>query len=251
MTKTKKITITLFLILLVLSPVLFFLIYPNYNKLVLAINSINIYNLSKETSVRVLTQVSPPKDRYEEQVLGYTSIEESLVDSDINLEEKILEDLNTTLTIENLNIEDNILQGESSLRMNNGFWHFPTSVFPGEKGNVVVIGHRFLHLPPRKDTFFNLEDIKVGEKIIISQTENQKPPKGESPEKEKEMGEEKAQTNSLTYIVVEIKEVQPNDVSVIQESQDYRLTLITCTPLWTSEKRLVVIAKLDKLYKRV
>lgn len=193
-----------------------------------------MYNLSKETSVRVLTQISPPKEKYQEQVLGYTSIEESLADADINLEEKILEDLNTTLKIETLNIQDKILQGKSSLRMNDGFWHFPTSVFPGEKGNVVVIGHRFLHLPPRKDTLFNLEDIKIGEKIIISQTE-----------------ENTGQTNSLTYIVVEIKEVQPNDVSVIQEAQDYRLTLITCTPLWTSEKRLVVIAKLDKLYKRV
>jgi sortase A len=229
MNKAKKITITLLLILLVLTPIFFLIIYPNYNNILLAFNSFDIYNLSKETSVKVLTQVSPPKEKYQDQVLGYTSIEESLADTDINLDKKILEDLSTKLKIETLNIEDNILQGESSLRMNDGFWHFPTSVFPGEKGNVVVIGHRFLHLPPRKDTFFNLEDIKTGERIVISQ-----------------IGEK-----DLTYIVVETKEVQPNDVSVIQESQDYRLTLITCTPLWTSEKRLVVIAKLDKLYKRV
>lgn len=229
MTKPKKITITLFLILLALTPILSLIIYPNYNNALLTINSFNIYNLSKETSVRVLTEISPPKDRYEQQVLGYTSIEESLANTEINLEEKILEDLDTTLSIETLNIEGEIAQGESSLTMNDGFWHFPTSVFPGERGNTVIIGHRFLHLPPRKDTLFNLEDIKIGEKITISQTDS----------------------NNLTYMVVEIKEVEPNDVSVIQESQDHRLTLITCTPLWTSEKRLVVIAKLDKLYKRV
>ncbi len=246
----KKTTITLLLILLVLTPILFFVIYPNYNNILLTLNSFNAYNLAKETSVKVLTQISPPKEKYQEQVLGFTSIEESLADADINLEEKILEDLNTTLKIETLNIEGEILQGESSLRMNDGFWHFPTSVFPGERGNVVVIGHRFLHLPPRKDTFFNLEDIKIGERIIISQTEKPKI----TEEKIKEGNEEEEnskQTNSLTYIVVEIKEIEPNDVSVIQEEQDYRLTLITCTPLWTSEKRLVVIAKLDKLYKRV
>jgi sortase A len=229
MTKTKKITITLFLILLALSLTLFFIIYPNYNNILLTVNSFNIYNLSKETSVRVLTEISPPKDRYDQQVLGYTSIEESLADTEINLEEKILEDLDTTLSIETLNIEGKIVQGESSLAMNDGFWHFPTSVFPGDRGNVVIIGHRFLHLPPRKDTLFNLEDIKIGDRIVISQEDK----------------------NDLTYVVVETKEVQPNDVSVIQESQDHRLTLITCTPLWTSEKRLVVIAKLDKLYKRV
>lgn len=229
MDKFKKITITLFLILLALSPILFFIIYPNYNNLLLTVNSFNIYNLARESSVRVLTEISPPKDRYNQEVLGYTSIEESLANTEINLEGKILEDLDTTLSIEALNIEGEIIQGESSLTMNDGFWHFPTSVFPGERGNTVIIGHRFLHLPPRKDTLFNLEDIKIGEKIIISQSGN----------------------NNLTYVVVEIKEVEPNDLSVIQESQDHRLTLITCTPLWTSEKRLVVIAKLDKLYKRV
>jgi sortase A len=229
MTKFRKIATTFFLILLAISPILFFIIYPNYNNILLAFNSFNIYNLSKETSVRILTEISPSKDRYSQEVLGYTSIEESLADTEINLEEKILEDLDTTLSIETLNIEGEIVQGESSLTMNDGFWHFPTSVLPGERGNVVIIGHRFLHLPPRTDTLFNLEDIKIGEKITITQSQN----------------------NNLNYVVVEIKEVEPNDVSVIQESQDHRLTLITCTPLWTSEKRLVVIAKLDKLYKRV
>jgi len=228
MNKLKKTTITLLLILLVLTPILFFVIYPNYNDLLLTLNSFNIYKLSKESSVKVLTYLAPPQERYAEQVLGFTSIEESLQDLDITFEEKILEDTNTKLRIDNLNIEGEIVQGESSLKMNDGFWHFPTSTFPGEKGNTVVIGHRFLHLPPRKDTLFNLEDIEIGETIKVTSTQGE-----------------------YNYIVVETKEVQPNDVSVIQEAQDYRLTLITCTPLWTSEKRLVVIAKLDKLYKRV
>jgi LPXTG-site transpeptidase (sortase) family protein len=228
MKKITKITITSLLILLVLLSILFFVIYPNYNNLVLSLNSFNIYNSSKETSMKVLTQISPLKDTYQEQVLGYTSIEESIADMDIKLDRKVLEELNTTISIDPLNIEGEILQGESSLRMNDGFWHLPTSTLPGERGNVVIIGHRFLNLPPRKDTFFNLEDIKIGEEINI----------------ENEQG-------NLTYIVVETRVVQPNDVSIIQETEDYRLTLITCTPLWTSEKRFVVIAKLDKLYKRV
>jgi len=228
MEKTKKITISFLLILLLLTPVLFFIIYPNYNKLLLALNSFKIYDITKETSVKILTQISPPKDTYKEQVLGYTSIEESLSNTNIVLDRKILEDFNTTILVENLNIQGEIVQGENSQRMNDGFWHFPTSALPGERGNAVIIGHRFMHLPPRKDTFFNLEDIKIGEKInIISNSGN------------------------LTYIVVETKVVEPNDISVITDSDDYKLTLITCTPLWTSEKRFVVTAKLDKLYKKV
>jgi|LDZU01.1.fsa_nt_gi sortase A len=236
MKNTKKITITLLIILLVLSPAFFLVLYPNYNNLVLAFNSFDVYNISKEASVKILTQISPNKEKYNEQVLGTTSIEESLKDTEINLERKILEELNTTIRIDTINIEGDIVQGESSLRMNDGFWHFPTTSYPGEKGNSVIIGHRFLHLPPRKDTFFNLEDIKIGESIVISQNTDPNNPTEEE---------------NLNYIVTETKIVEPNDVSVIQQTDDYRLTLITCTPLWTSEKRFVVIAKLDKLYKRV
>lgn len=232
----KKITITLLLILLVLSPAFFLVLYPNYNNLVLAFNSLDFYNISKEASVKILTQISPNREKYHEQVLGATSIEESLKGAEINLERKVLEELNTTIRIDTINIEGEIVQGESSLRMNDGFWHFPTSSLPGEKGNSVIIGHRFLHLPPRKDTFFNLEDIKIGENIIISQNTDPNRPEEEE---------------HLNYIVTETKIVEPNDLSVIQQAGDYRLTLITCTPLWTSEKRFVVIAKLDKLYKKV
>ena len=132
------------------------------------------------------------------------------------------------ILIDNINIEGKVLQGESSLTMDKGFWHFPISAFPGEKGNMVTIGHRFMNLPPNRDSFFNLDQTKIGEKIVISHQEG-----------------------VYTYIVVDKKEVEPNDLSVVQETEDYRLTLITCTPLWTSQKRLVIIAKLDKLYKKV
>ncbi|MFA5633592.1 MAG: sortase [Candidatus Dojkabacteria bacterium] len=228
MRKTTKIAITLFLILLILGPVFFFLIYPNYNDILTALNSLNFQALSKETTISILTQISPSKENYEERVLGYTSIEESLKNHEITLEEKILEDIDTVLKIERLNIEGRILQGESSLRMDEGFWHFPISPFPGQKGNVVVIGHRFMELPPSKNTFFNLDQTRVGERIVITD----------------DYGE-------YTYIVTDIIENEPNDMSAIKESNDFRLTLITCTPLWTSEKRLLIIGKLDKLYKKV
>ena len=228
MNKITKITITFFLILSLLSCILFLLIYPNYNNILLTLNSYNIYDITKETSIKTLTQISPSRENFQEKVLGYTSIEESLKDTDIVLDRKILEELNTKIYIDNLNVEGEIKQGISSLTMDEGFWHFPISKLPGEKGNMVIIGHRFMNLPPSKDTFFNLDQTKIGEKIVLRHHEGE-----------------------FTYIVVDIKEVEPNDITVVQDSDDYRLTLITCTPLWTSEKRLVVIAKLDKLYKKV
>jgi sortase A len=228
MKKPLKILLTLLLILSIVTPILFFLIYPNYNNILLTLNSFNLYSLSKETGIKILTQISPQRDSYEEKVLGFSSIEESLKEEDIVLDHKILEELDTTIQIDDLNIEGTILQGKSSFTMDEGFWHFPVSTLPGDKGNMVIIGHRFMNLPPSKDTFFNLDQTKIGQRIIVKHT----------------MGE-------FTYIVVDIKEVEPNDITVVQQTDDYRLTLITCTPLWTSEKRLIVVAKLDKLYKKV
>ena len=58
------------------------------------------------------------------------------------------------------------------------------------------------------------------------------------------------ENDKYTYIVSDVKIVEKNDVSVLQNSDDYQITLITCTPLWTSHQRLVVTGKLDKLYQK-
>lgn len=80
-------------------------------------------------------------------------------------------------------------------------------------------------MPPNTNTFFNLDKARVGDKIVINQKDG-----------------------SYRYTVTEKKVVEKNDRSVLLNTNDYRLTLITCTPLWTSDQRLVVIGKLDKVY---
>ncbi|MBP8978964.1 sortase [Candidatus Dojkabacteria bacterium] len=228
MKKTIKTLITLFLILLVLIPIGIFLIYPNYNKIQLSVKDFDFYNLTKQTTVKLLTTISPPVDTFRQEVYAEGSIEESVRTKDIILDTKILEEIDATLFIDAISIEGKIYQGESSKTIDVGFWHFPLSKFPGQKGNAVIIGHRFQYLPPAKNTFFNLDKIAVGDEIVIKHNEG-----------------------DWKYIVTETKVVDDNDLSVVRDSEDYRLTLITCTPLWTSEQRFVVIAKLDKLYQKV
>lgn len=228
MKKPIKITLTLFLILLVLIPIFFFITYPFYNDIALKLKKLNIYDRTKESFITLLTTISPTPDKFKTEEFSADSIEESIKSTDIILDTKLLEELNTTLSIDNVLIEGRVFQGTSSQAMDSGFWHFPISKYPGQKGNAVIIGHRFLNLPPAKDTFFNLDKVKIGDEIVLKHDE----------------GEWK-------YIVTEIKIVDENDISVVKDTDDYRLTLITCTPLWTSEKRLVVIAKLDKLYQKV
>jgi sortase A len=124
-------------------------------------------------------------------------------------------------------VEGNIFQGRDSNTMDRGFWHFPTSAYPGQQGNSVIIAHRYLYLPPAKNTFFNLDKVKKGDNIVVEQ-----------------------EGNKYTYIVSEVKVVEKNDISVLQDTTEHQITLITCTPLWTSHQRLAVIAKLDKLYQK-
>lgn len=228
MTKPIKITITSFIILLVLGTITILILYPLYTDIVVTLQTNNPYTTAHKITTNILTKLSPTKETFAEEILGETTIEETLETKELVIDTTKIEELNTTLTIETINVFGNIYQGKSSKTMDKGFWHYPLSTYPGEKGNMVIIGHRYLHIPPATDTFYNLDKVKIGDKIVI--TNNQ---------------------NTYNYIVTNIDIVEPNNISVLQQTTDYRLTLITCTPLWTSDKRLVITANLDKLYKKV
>ncbi len=223
-----KFTLTILLLTGFLIPVGIFVIYPNYNKLIGPIKRFNIQRSTEEITFQILTTLSPTRD----QVLGITditstnkTIEESL-GSNFVIQEKQLESLNTQIQIESIEVKGKVHEGVDSNTMDLGFWHFPLSQYPGTKGNSVIIGHRYAKLPPDPDTFFNLDKVKVGDRILVEQD-----------------------NNSYTYIVTETKIVEKNDISILQNFGDYRITLVTCTPLWTDHQRLVIVGKLDKLYK--
>jgi sortase A len=220
--------ITIFLLLLVFLPIGYFLILPNYNSTIGAFKRINAKRSAYDIYFSLLTDISPTQ----QQVLGTgevlvedASIEDYL--GEVEDIDPILERLNSKLYIDSIDVEGAIFQGKDSHTMDRGFWHFPTSVYPGQQGNSVIIAHRYLYLPPAKNTFFNLDKVKKGDNIVVEQ-----------------------EGNKYTYIVSEVKVVEKNDISVLQDSTEHQITLITCTPLWTSHKRLVVVAKLDKLYQK-
>jgi len=223
-----KSIVTVILIAVIFIPVFYYIIYPNYNTLIGPIRRFDIQRSAQEITFQILTQLVPTRDK----VLGVNiendnniTIEES-IGKDFVIEETILENLNTKVIVNSIEVEGSIYEGVDSNTMNKGFWHFPTSSLPGQKGNVVVIGHRYAKLPPSRDTFFNLDKVKVGDSIEVVQNNNR-----------------------FTYIVTDTIVVEKNDTSILQDYSDYRITLITCTPLWTANQRLVIVGKLDKLYK--
>lgn len=104
--------------------------------------------------------------------------------------------------------------------LQSGVVHYPGAAMPGEKGNAVFTGHSSYYAwdPGRfKDVFALLHEMKLGDKVYIFH--NQK---------------------KFVYEVFDIRVVKPKDVDVLAQTDDERITLITCTPLGTNLKRLIV-----------
>lgn len=137
---------------------------------------------------------------------------------DIHAPIKTAEDVNL-----NLNSWDEIeSQIQDALR--DGVVNFPGTAKPGQKGNAFITGHSSYYpiMPGRyKDIFALLPEIEVGEEIEVWQDQQK-----------------------YTYQVSDKKEVSPNATDVLDDTDDSRLTLMTCTPLGTALKRLIVTAQL-------
>lgn len=107
--------------------------------------------------------------------------------------------------------------------LRDGVVHYPGTAFPGQEGNIVVTGHSsyFPWDPGRfKDVFALLHDVRIGDSIYMYYKQKK-----------------------YEYTVYETKIVLPTQVDVLTQAGDTRLTLITCTPVGTNLKRLVILAK--------
>jgi len=106
--------------------------------------------------------------------------------------------------------------------LDKGAWRMPDTSTPDKGGNTVITGHRFKYFPPNNLTFYNLDKLEAGDIITV------------------------VWNGQLEYYKVkEIKVVPAEDLSVLNQTQDPVLTLLTCTPLFSTANRLVVVA--DKL----
>lgn len=126
------------------------------------------------------------------------------------------------LRIDSIGILVEIVDGADESALDRGAWRRPDTSTPDMGGNTVITGHRFKYLPPRNLTFYHLDKLEEGDEVIVYW-------KG----------------IEYDYKVGEIFEVHPDRVDIEENTGDSRLTLYTCTPLWTAAKRLVVVAELE------
>lgn len=115
------------------------------------------------------------------------------------------------------------LEDEIQNALKSGVVHYPGTGVPGDGKNTVITGHSsyFPWDPGRfKDVFALLHDVVIGDKIVVYQDQEK-----------------------YVYEITDIKIVLPDDTEVLSQDTDERLTLITCTPVGTNLKRLIVTAK--------
>ena len=230
MKKTLLKITALLLLLLVISISGFFVIYPNYSSLKIQLNQFDSTQIANNTTLNLFSKISYPTIAQTSQEQGQEGTVEYLTQEQLDAHREkhnvvSVEEKRTKLKINTANIEGRVVDGDDANAMERGFWYYPLSTPPGQRGNTIIIGHRFLHIPPRQDTFFNLDEVRVGDQIVLQQKDNE-----------------------YTYTVINVRVVQKNDTSILSETSDYRITLVTCTPLWTAEKRLVITGKMDKVY---
>jgi len=115
------------------------------------------------------------------------------------------------------------LENEIQEALRDGVVHFPGTANPGEIGNTVITGHSsyFPWDPGRfKDVFALLHQVNIDDTIEVYH--NQK---------------------RYVYKVEQKLDVTPDKVDVLLQGSDEKLTLITCTPVGTNLRRLIVIAR--------
>lgn len=107
--------------------------------------------------------------------------------------------------------------------LESGVVQMKGSAFPGEKSNIFIFGHSSFYESEAgnyKDIFATLNQLKIDDQIFIQYNKKE-----------------------FIYIVSSIEIVEPSNVAIADPTLEEQLTLMTCWPLNTTDKRYVVIAK--------
>lgn len=125
-------------------------------------------------------------------------------------------EISGVIQIPKLGVEAAILEGTDDTALKYTVGHYPETAGPGEKGNYVLLGHRnyvYGHY------FRRIDELNPGDEVII-----------------------KKDLETYTYIVTESFVVSPEEVWVLDTTEEAVLTMITCTPMITYTDRLIVRA---------
>ncbi|MBO4807851.1 MAG: class D sortase [Lachnospiraceae bacterium] len=121
------------------------------------------------------------------------------------------------LRIPSIDSENPVREGVSMGVLEDALGHEVDTAYAGSEGNCVIAGHRNYSF----GQFFNrLDEVQVNDLIYLDTAKH-----------------------TFSYIVKDIKVVEPTDLSVLEPTDEEILTLYTCTPIYIATHRLVITAE--------
>lgn len=125
------------------------------------------------------------------------------------------------ITIPKIGVDMEIQGGRDANILFQGVaWNLPGTSNPALGGNTVIGAHRYLYKPPSEKTFYNLDKLGVGDVVSVVW-----------------------EGVEYSYRVYNTKIVEPSQIEILAPTKNNKLTLFTCTPLFTSKQRLVIEAE--------
>lgn len=124
-----------------------------------------------------------------------------------------------------------ILHGVADAQLDVGIGHFPSAPLPGENGNFSLAGHRMTHGKP----FTDIDKLVAGDEVIVE-----------------------TKDSYYVYTLKVDRIVNPTDVWVLDDqpvpeiaaTNNGIITLITCTPKWSTKQRWVWWGELTSVHPR-
>lgn len=124
-----------------------------------------------------------------------------------------------------------VLEGTRAYELDRGVGHYPGTALPGQVGNVAIAGHRTTYGRP----FRHIDRLVIGDAIVVETA-----------------------TGWYTYRVTGHRVVSPRQSEVVAGNPDdpeaapvrAMLTLTSCHPVYSAERRWVVHAVLDTIRVR-
>ena len=121
------------------------------------------------------------------------------------------------LRIPRIDVDKIVVEGVQVDDLKRGPGHYPDSPLPGQPGNAAIAGHRTTYGAP----FNRIDELEQGDEILVTTVQG-----------------------SFRYEVQRQLIVSPDQVEVLDDFGDSRLTLTACHPKYSARQRIVVVASL-------
>ena len=123
------------------------------------------------------------------------------------------------IVIPKIGVDAYVVQGTNDSDLRKGPGHYPSTPYPGQRGNAGIAGHRTTYGAP----FGDLDQLETGDTIEVTTLQG-----------------------TFTYRVYQSVVVEPSDFRVLDPdpARTATLTLTTCNPKYSASQRLIVKADL-------